>query len=100
VRVENGVELRHKENPVTSSLSPEADLENRKIRRLRGMVDLTSMLLRQSDLPLADAVRLVMSVRERALELFPGKEQTYDLIYAPRFARILQEKYGIEYPES
>ena len=47
-------------------------------------------------MPLTEAVRLVRGVRERALELFPGKENTYDLLYAPRFARILREKYDIE----
>jgi len=73
--------------------------ENKKIRRLRVIVDLASSLLRQTDMPLQDAVRLVQAVRAQALALFPGKEQTYDILYAPRFARILREKYRIEYPE-
>lgn len=75
-------------------------LENRKIRRLRLLVDLVSSFLRQSDVPLADAVRLVQAVRTQALRLFPGKEHTYDLIYAPRLARLLREKYHVEYPET
>ena len=75
-------------------------LENRKIRRLRLLVDLVSSLLRQTDLPLADAARLVQAVRGQALRLFPGQERTYDLIYAPRLARILREKYHVEYPET
>jgi len=77
-----------------------AKIENQKIRRLRVIVDLVSSLLRQTDMPLSDAVRLVQAVRAQALALFPGKERTYDLLYAPRFARILREKYRIEYPES
>ena len=78
---------------------PQADavrLENQKIRRLRLLVDLVSTMLRQSDMPLPEAVRLVTAVRGQALDLFPGKERTYDLLYAPRFARILREKYGVE----
>jgi hypothetical protein len=76
---------------------PEAvRVERLKIRRLRVTVDLVCNLLRQSDLPLAESVRLVQAVRKSALELFPGKERAFDLIYAPRFARILREKYGIE----
>ena len=76
-------------------------LENLKIRRLRLLVDLVSSVLRQNDdMPLAEAVKLVSGVRTHALALFPGKERTYDLLYAPRFARILREKYGVEYPES
>jgi hypothetical protein len=73
--------------------------ENQKIRRLRVIVDLATSLLRQSEMPLTDAVRLVRAVRVQALLLFPGKERTYDLIYAPRFARILREKYRVDYPE-
>jgi hypothetical protein len=83
--------------------TPAADpvtLENQRLRRLRVIVDLASMLLKQTDIPLAEAVRLVQAVRFQALELFPGKETTWDIIYAPRFARILREKYNVDYPES
>jgi hypothetical protein len=85
---------------LASSTNPPAlQQENLKIRRLRVIVDLTSSLLRQTEMPLAEAVRLVQAVRSQALQLFPGKETTYDLLYAPRFARILREKYRVEYPE-
>jgi len=77
-------------------LTEEARIENLKIRRLRTIVDLASSLLRQTEMPLPEAVRLVQAVRRQALALFPGKERTFDLIYAPRFARILREKYRIE----
>jgi hypothetical protein len=33
----------------------------------------------------------VAFVRERALELFPGREDVFRLVLAPRFARILDE---------
>jgi len=75
-------------------------LENQKIRRLRLLVDLASGVLRQNEMPLLEAVKLVTAVRTQALALFPGKDRTYDLLYAPRFARILREKYGVEYPEN
>jgi len=26
--------------------------------------------------------------------MFPGKEETFDLIYLPRFSRLLQELFG------
>ena len=72
-----------------------AEREDRKIKRLRILVDLVTGVLNQTDMPLVEAVRLVRGVRAQALELFPGKEQTYDLLYAPRFARLLREKYGV-----
>ncbi len=86
--------------PTGRPTAEEIRVEGLKIRRLRTVVDLASSLLRQSDIPLTEAVRLIQAVRKQALALFPGRERTFDLIYAPRFARILREKYGIEYPEN
>ena len=77
---------------------PRDEREHRKIRRLRSMVALVGSLLRDSDMPLAEAVRLVRAVRAQALRLFPGREAVYDRIYAPRFARILRERYDIPEP--
>ena len=72
--------------------------EHRKIRRLRSMVAMVSNLLRRSDMPILEAVHLVQAVRSQALRIFPGQEETYDRLYAPRFARILREKYNIPDP--
>jgi hypothetical protein len=67
--------------------------EIRRTRLLRVTVDLAAAVLRQEDLSLADALALVAGVKRRVLELFPGKEETYDLILKPRFDRILKERY-------
>ncbi len=67
--------------------------ENRKVRRLQVAVDLVLSVLRQSDMPVEEATELVVATRRFALNLFPDKEQTYDLIYQPRFQRLLAEKY-------
>lgn len=69
--------------------------ENRKVRRLQVVVDLVTSLLRQSDIPVEEAAELVANTRRFALNLFPDKGPTYDLIYAPRFQRLLAEKYNI-----
>ena len=37
---------------------------------------------------------MVAGTRRRALELFPDKGQTFDLILAPRFARLMDEFVG------
>ena len=71
------------------------DEENR-LRKLRIIVDLTSALLWQSDLTLSEAQRLISDAKERALELFPDKGETFDLIYGSRFRRILIEKYDLQ----
>jgi hypothetical protein len=41
-----------------------------------------------------EAEDLVAGVRRQALELFPGKEETFDLVLAPRFARLMDEFAG------
>ena len=38
-----------------------------------------------------DAESLVAMVRERVLVLFPEGEETYELVYAPRLKRLLDE---------
>ncbi len=69
--------------------------ENRKVRRLQIVVNLVSNVIRQSDMPIEEALEMVASTRRYALRLFPDKEFTYDLIYQPRFRRLLGEKYRI-----
>ena len=68
--------------------------EDRRLRRLRMVVDLTSNVLMQGRLARPEEEDLVAAARGRILELFPDKEATYDLILAPRFARLLDEFVG------
>jgi len=68
--------------------------EARQVRQLRMVVDLTSAVLMQGRLSRREAEDLVAATRRRALELFPDKEETYALILAPRFARLLDEFTG------
>ncbi len=68
--------------------------ENRKIRYLRFLVDLSLSSIQQSELSLEEALRVVEDVKKVACNLFPGKEEVFDLIYRPRFLRTLQEKFG------
>jgi hypothetical protein len=65
--------------------------EERRARELRAAVDLACAVLRQGGLGRAEAEALVAAVKRRALELFPGKEDVFDLVLAPRFRRILDE---------
>ncbi|HEY7515824.1 MAG TPA: hypothetical protein VIC87_15155 [Vicinamibacteria bacterium] len=65
--------------------------EQRRADALRRIVDVACAFLRQARLPRAEAEAVVALAREQALELFPGKEDVFDLVLAPRFARILDE---------
>jgi len=59
-------------------------------------MDITATLLRKIDLTLAEAQDVVSHAKLIALELFPDKGETFDLIYGARFRRILSEKYQLQ----
>jgi hypothetical protein len=65
--------------------------EQRRARSVRMIADLTCTVIMQTSLARAEAEALVLAARTRILELFPGREDTYELLYAPRFRRILEE---------
>jgi hypothetical protein len=67
--------------------------EDRKVRRLRFMVDFSLEYIRTQRLTHDQALLVVERVKKFALELFPGKEETFDIVYAPRFKRLLNEKF-------
>lgn len=70
--------------------------EERRVRRLARAMDLASILLRRADLTLSEAQEVVAHARKVALDLFPDKEETFDLIYGSRFRRILVERYHLQ----
>ncbi len=67
--------------------------ENKKVRRLRFMVDFTLEYIRTQRLSHDQAILVVEGVKRFALGLFPDKEETFDIVYAPRFKRLLNEKF-------
>ncbi len=70
--------------------------EGKKMRRLRFFVDLAqAILMQQSDLTLQEAFTIMKDTKMAALSLFPDKEHVYELIYAPRFRRIISERFAI-----
>lgn len=70
--------------------------EEKKMRWLRFIVDLTQAILMQSNLTLREASDLVKGTKRAAVAMFPGKEHVFDLVYAPRFRRIISERFVIE----
>jgi len=69
--------------------------ENRRVRYLRFLVDLSLVSIQQEELSLDDAEKVVEDVKQAACNLFPGKEATFELIYRPRFQRVIQERFGV-----
>ncbi len=74
----------------------EIDEESRRIRRLRIAVNLALNIIAQGQLPLEEALDLVAATRRVALQLFPDKGDTYDLIYRPKFQQLLDEVYRLQ----
>ena len=79
-----------------SATPEEIAAEARKVRRLQMMMALVMNVIRQNDaMTVEEASELVASARRAALHIFPGKELAYDLIYRPRFQRLMAEKYRL-----
>lgn len=70
--------------------------ENKRVRRLQFLVNLVTSVISQSNMPVEEASEMVAATKRAALAMFPDKEFAYDLIYKPRFQRLLAEKYGMQ----
>ncbi len=65
--------------------------ENQRMRILRVIVDLTTVILMQGNVSRQEALDLIQATKQKILQLFPDKQATYDLIYKPRFERLLRQ---------
>lgn len=64
--------------------------ENRRIRRLRIVSDMLVRTLSAGGVTWSEAERMIKGVRLFALDMFPGKEHTFELVYMPKFRRALR----------
>lgn len=69
--------------------------ENRNLRYLRFIVDLALSEIRAGRYTRAQAEKVVENIRSQALQLFPGKESAFDLIYRPKFQRAITETFQL-----
>jgi hypothetical protein len=69
----------------------EAFWEDVKMTLLRDIVDGAAKKLRRGRLTPEQTELLLEDIRNKALALFPDKGNVYDLIYDPRFRRIMDE---------
>lgn len=76
----------------------ELEEEDRRVRQLRIAVNLALSVIGQTEMTLDQAKEMVAATRGMALRLFPGKELAFDLIYLPRFRRLLAERFGYYRP--
>jgi hypothetical protein len=70
--------------------------EERRLLMLRFIVDLNqAVLMQQTDLTLRESFDILKNTRQAARNLFPGKDDVFELIYTPRFLRIIRERFLI-----
>ena len=79
-----------------AALSPEAAEEAKLLRRLQMMMNMVMGVIAQDNtLGYDDAAAMVADARNAALAMFPGKELAYDLIWKPRFQRLMRERFRL-----
>ena len=70
--------------------------ESKLIRRLQMMMNLVMQTVAQDgSLTIDEASQMIADARAAALAMFPGKELAYDLIWKPRFQRLMRERFRI-----
>jgi hypothetical protein len=74
----------------------EIDDESRRIRRLRMLVQLTVETIADGSLSAEEAAGMIAATKRVALEMFPGKERAFDLIYRPQFQRVMHAVYRLQ----
>ena len=81
----------------TIAMSAEERAEEQKlIRRLQMMMNMVIQVIAQdSSLSIDEASQMIADSRKAALAMFPGKELAYDLIWRPRFQRLMRERFRI-----
>lgn len=70
--------------------------EDVKVRDLQRMVDLALFYISAAPMDKGDAERLTDIIRRKALCMFPGKEETFEMIYAPRFRRVISRRFNLQ----
>ncbi|HEV2646195.1 MAG TPA: hypothetical protein VGU46_07530 [Acidobacteriaceae bacterium] len=82
--------------PSIPTSTQEQAAEQKLIRRLQMMMNLVMQTIAQdSSLSVDEASQMIADSRKAALAMFPGKELAYDLIWRPRFQRLMRERFRI-----
>jgi RNase H-fold protein (predicted Holliday junction resolvase) len=70
--------------------------EQKLIRRLQMMMNMVMQVIAQDpSLSVDDASQMIADSKKAALAMFPGKELAYELIWKPRFQRVMRERFRI-----
>jgi hypothetical protein len=90
------MELNETGADVVAISAEERAEEQKLIRRLQMMMNMVMQVIAQDpSLTVDDAAQMIADSRKAALAMFPGKELAYDLIWRPRFQRLMRERFRI-----
>jgi hypothetical protein len=93
--VVDGADATNAIGAAASQLREQAE-EQKLIRRLQMMMNMVMQVIAQDEsLTIDDAAQMIADSKKAALAMFPGKELAYDLIWKPRFQRVMRERFRI-----
>ncbi len=70
--------------------------EHRRIRRMQMMMNLVMQTIGQDiSLTVDEAAQMIADARTAVLTMFPGKELAYNIIWRPRFQRLMRERFRL-----
>ena len=82
--------------PEAAQTQAAAQEEAKLLRRLQMMMNMVMGVIAQDNtLTYDEAAAMVADARTAALAMFPGKELAYDLIWRPRFQRLMRERFRL-----
>ena len=91
------MELNETGTEIVTISAEERTEEQKLIRRLQVMMNMVMQVIAQdSTLTVEDASQMIADCKKAALAMFPGKELAYDLIWRPRFQRLMRERFRIQ----
>ena len=70
--------------------------EQKLIRRMQMMMNMVMQVIAQDgSLTIDEASQMIADAKKAALAMFPDKELAYEIIWRPRFQRLLRERFRI-----
>ena len=70
--------------------------EHKLIRRLQMMMNMVMQVIAQDgSLTVDEASQMIADSKKAALAMFPDKELAYEIIWRPRFQRLMRERFRI-----
>ncbi len=76
--------------------NPETLEEGKLIRRMQMMMNMVMQVIAQDgSLSVEEASQMIADSKKAALAMFPDKELAYELIWRPRFQRLMRDRFRI-----